>query len=184
MINANKPKSPAFKVNLNAEDMRLLLTKQKEAWLANGIPDYTTRIDRMDRLIALLVESKDEIAATLGEDYGGRCIAGSLGEVLSVVKNLNYNKIHLREWMEPELHEAPFPDAVARVEFQPKGVVGGVSPWYSPWALVFSPVAPIFATVTTCILMPSEWAPRTSALMAQLVAQFFQQTEITVLQGG
>jgi hypothetical protein len=35
MITANKAKSPVFKVDLNAEDMRLLLTKQKEAWLAN-----------------------------------------------------------------------------------------------------------------------------------------------------
>jgi coniferyl-aldehyde dehydrogenase len=184
MITANKPKSPVFKVDLNAEDMRLLLTKQKEAWLANGIPDHTTRIDRMDRLIALLVESKDEIAATLSEDYGGRCIEGSLGEVLSVVKNLKYNKIHLTEWMEPELHEAPFPDAVARVEFQPKGVVGVVSPWNFPWALVFSPVASIFAAGNVCMLKPSELAPRTSALMAELVAQFFHETEIAVLQGG
>jgi len=55
-----------------------LLTKQKEAWLANGIPDYATRIDRIDRLIALLVDNKDEIAATLSEDYGRRSIEGSL----------------------------------------------------------------------------------------------------------
>src|SRR5260221_412103 len=181
MITANKPKSPVF---LNAEDMRLLLTKQKEAWLANGIPDYTTRIDRMDRLIALLVGSKDEIAATLSEDYGGRSIEGSFAEVLTVVKTLKYNKIHLREWMEPELHEAPFPDAVARVEFQPKGVAGVVSPWNFPWALAFSPIASIFAAGNVCMLKPSELAPRTSALMAELVAQFFHETEIAVLQGG
>jgi coniferyl-aldehyde dehydrogenase len=184
MITANKAKSPVFKVDLNVEDMRLLLTKQKKAWLANGIPDYTTRIDRMDRLITLLVDSKDEIAATLSEDYGGRSIEGSLLEVLVLVNTLKYNKIHLREWMEPELHEAPFPDAVARVEFQPKGVVGVVSPWNFPWALAFSPIASIFAAGNVCMLKPSELAPRTSELMAQLVAQFFHETEFTVLQGG
>jgi len=184
MITADKAKSPVFKVDLNAEDMRLLLTKQKEAWLANGIPDYTTRIDRMDRLITLLVDSKDEIAATLSEDYGGRSIEGSLLEVLVVVNTLKYNKIHLREWMGPELHEAPFPDAVARVEFQPKGVVGVVSRWNFPWTLAFSPIASIFAAGNVCMLKPSELAPRTSALMAQLIAQFFHDTEFTVLQGG
>jgi len=184
MITANKAKSPVFKVDLNVEDMRLLFTKQKEAWLANGIPDYTTRIDRMDRLITLLVDSKDEIAATLSEDYGGRSIEGSLLEVLVVVNTLKYNKIHLRDWMEPELHEAPFPDAVARVEFQPKGVVGVVSRWNFPWTLAFSPIASIFAAGNVCMLKPSELAPRTSALMAQLVAQFFHETEFTVLQGG
>jgi len=111
---ANKVKSPVIKVDLNAEDMRLLLTKQKEAWLANGIPDYATRINRMDRLIALLVDNKDEIAATLSGDYGRRSLEGSLFlDVLYVVNVLKYNKVHLREWMKPELHEAPFPDAVA-----------------------------------------------------------------------
>jgi coniferyl-aldehyde dehydrogenase len=181
---ANKVKSPFFKVDLNAEDMRLLLTKQKETWLANGIPDRTTRIERMDRLIALLVDNKDEIAATLSQDYGGRSIEGSLLEVLVVVNTLKYNKIHLREWMEPELHQAPFPDAIAQVEFQPKGVVGVISPWNFPWALAFSPIASIFAAGNVCMLKPSELAPRTSELMGQLVAQFFHETEFTVLQGG
>jgi coniferyl-aldehyde dehydrogenase len=185
MITANKPKSPVSKVDLNAEDMRLLLTKQKEALVANGIPDYGTRIDRIDRLIALLVDNKDEIAATLSEDYGRRSIEGSLFlDVPYVVNILKYNKVHLREWMEPELHEAPFPDAVARVEFQPKGVVGVVSPWNFPWTLAFGPIADIFAAGNICMLKPSESTPRASALMAQLVAQFFHETEITVLQGG
>jgi coniferyl-aldehyde dehydrogenase len=182
---ANKPKSPVFEVDLNAEDMRLLRTRQKEAWVADGIPDYATRIDRMDRLMALLVDNKEEIAATLSEDYGRRSIEGSLFiEVLNVVNTLKYNKVHLREWMEPELHEASFPDAVARVEFQPKGVVGVISPWNFPWLLAFGPVANVFAAGNVCMLKPSELAPRTSALMAQLVAQFFHETEFTVLQGG
>ena len=184
MSTANKVKSPFFKVDLNTKEMHLLLTKQKETWLANGIPDRTTRIERMDRLIALLVNNKDEIAATLSQDYGGRSIEGSLLEVLVVVSTLKYNKIHLREWMEPELHQAPFPDAVARVEFQPKGVVGVVSPWNLPWALAFIPIASIFAAGNVCMLKPSELAPRTSELMGQLVAQFFHETEFTVLQGG
>ena len=160
MNTANKPKSPVFKVELNAVDLRLSLTRQKEAWLADGIPDYTTRIDRMDRLITLLVDSKDEIAATLSQDYGGRSIEGSLLEVLVVVNTLKYNKTHLREWMEPELHEAPFPDAVAQVEFQPKGVVGVVSPWNFPWALAFSPIASIFAAGNVCMLKPSEFGAK------------------------
>src|SRR5258708_18355286 len=109
MITANKGKSPFCKVELNAEEMRLLLTKQKEAWLANGVPDRTTRIDRMDRLIALLVDNKEEIAATLSQDYGGRSIEGSPLAVLVVVNTLTYNKIHLSDSNEPELHGAPFP---------------------------------------------------------------------------
>jgi coniferyl-aldehyde dehydrogenase len=39
--------------------------------------------------------------------------------------------------MKPELHEAPFPSAVARVEYQPKGVIGVISPCNFPFQLTF-----------------------------------------------
>ena len=185
MNTTNKPRSSVFKVELNGEEMRLLHTKQRKAWLANGIPDYATRIGRLDRLIALLVDNRDEIAATLNEDYGGRSIQESLFlEVLYLVDCLKFNKVHLKEWMDPELHEAPFSDGVARVAFQPKGVIGVISPWNLPWLLAFLPVIDIFAAGNVCMLKPSELTPRTSALIARLVAQFFDETELTVLQGG
>jgi coniferyl-aldehyde dehydrogenase len=185
MNTTNKPRSSVFKVELNAEEMRLLHTKQRKAWLANRIPNYATRIGRLNRLIALLVDNRDEIAATLNEDYGGRSIQESLLlEVLYLVDCLKFNKVHLREWMYPELHEAPFSDGLARVEFQPKGVIGVISPWNLPWLLAFLPVINIFAAGNVCMLKPSELTPKTSALIARLVAQFFDETELTVLQGG
>ena len=173
------------KVELNANEMGLLHAKLKEAWLGNGIPNYETRIDRMDRLIALLVDNKDELVATISEDYGRRSIEGSLFvEVLYLVNSLKFNKVHLREWMEPELHETPFPDGIAQVKFQPKGVIGVISPWNLPVLLAFLPVINIFAAGNVCMLKPSELTPKTSALMARLVAQFFDETELTVLLGG
>jgi coniferyl-aldehyde dehydrogenase len=86
--------------------------------------------------------------------------------------------------MEPELHETPFPDGIAQVKFQPKGVIGVISPWNLPVLLAFLPVINIFAAGNVCMLKPSELTPKTSALMARLVAQFFDETELTVLLGG
>ena len=119
MNTTNKSRSAVFGVESNSEDMRLLHRKQREAWLANGIPNYATRIDRMDRLIALLVDNKDEIVATISEDYGNRCIEESLfAEVLYLVDSLKFNKVHLGEWMKPEFHYA---GGIARVEISAKG---------------------------------------------------------------
>jgi coniferyl-aldehyde dehydrogenase len=182
MNTSNKPKSSIFRVESNAEEMRLLHRKQKEAWLANEIPTYATRIDRMDRLIALLVDHKDEIVATISEDYGNRSIEESLfAEVLYLVDSLKFNKVHLGEWMKPELH---FAGGIARVEFQPKGVIGVISPWNLPWLLALLPVINIFAAGNVCMLKPSELTPKTSALMARLVTAFFDETELIVVEGG
>jgi len=182
MNSTNKSRSAVFRVVSNAEELHRLHRRQKEAWLANGIPNYATRIDRLDRLIALLVDNKEEIVATISEDYGKRSIEESLfAEVLYLVNSLKFNKAHLEEWMKPKLHWA---GGLARVEFQPKGVIGVISPWNLPWLLALLPVINILAAGNVCMLKPSELTPKTSALMARLVTEFFDETELTVVQGG
>src|ERR1700742_4150889 len=86
--------------------------------------------------------------------------------------------------MQPQIHEAMFPDAEARVEYQAKGVVGVVSPWNFPWNLSFNPIGYIMAAGNRVMLKPSELTPVTSALMAKLANRYFDETELAVVQGG
>ena len=167
------------------EEMRLLLHRQQAAFAEEGTPTYEVRVDRTDRLIALMVENKDEIASALNEDFGRRSTEASLlTDVWFVVDGYKYNKLHLREWMQPEIHEAMFPDAEARVEYQAKGVVGVVSPWNFPWNLAFNPIGYAIAAGNRVMLKPSELTPVTSALMAKLANRYFDETELAVVQGG
>lgn len=167
------------------EKMRLLLDRQRAAFAEDGIPTYEVRIDRTDRLIALMVENKDDIASALDEDFGHRSNEASLlTEVWWIIDGYKYNKLHLREWMQPEIHEAMFPDAEARVEYQAKGVVGVVSPWNFPWNLSFNPIGYIIAAGNRVMLKPSELTPVTSALMAKLANRYFDETELVVVRGG
>jgi coniferyl-aldehyde dehydrogenase len=170
---------------MTPEGMRSLLHRQRTALLQEGTAAYETRIDRTDRLIALLVDNRDHIVSALNADYGQRSAEVTLlADVWSLIDNYKYTKLHLREWMETEIHEAMFPDAEARVEYVPKGVVGVVSPWNFPWRLAFAPIGYVFAAGNRCMLKPSELTPATSALMAELAAQYFDETELAVVQGG
>jgi coniferyl-aldehyde dehydrogenase len=145
---------------MTPEGMRSLLHRQRTAFLQEGTPAYETRIDRMDRLIALLVDNRDQIVSALNADYGQRSAEVTLlADVWSLIDNFKYTKLHLREWMEAEIHEAMFSDAEARVEYVPKGVVGVVSPWNFPWRLAFAPVGYVFAAGNRCMLKPSELTP-------------------------
>ena len=165
--------------------MRALFDRQRAAFAEEGTPSYEVRIDRTNRLIALMVDNKDEIASALNEDFGHRSTEASLlTEVWWIIDSYKYNKLHLREWMQPEIHEAMFPDAEARVEYQPKGVVGVVSPWNFPWNLAFNPIGYVIAAGNRVMLKPSELTPVTSALMATLANQYFDETELAVVQGG
>jgi coniferyl-aldehyde dehydrogenase len=164
--------------------MRSVLERQRAAFAAE-VPTYEVRIDRTDRLIAMMVENKDEIVGALNEDFGHRSVEASLlTDVWFVIDSYKYNKIHLHEWMLPETHEALFPDAEARVEYQAKGVVGVVSPWNFPWNLAFDPIGSAIAAGNRVMLKPSELTPATSTLMAKLANQYFDETELAVVQGG
>jgi coniferyl-aldehyde dehydrogenase len=179
------PAAGSNSADMTPERMRSLLDRQRTAFLQEGAPAYETRIDRTDRLIALLVDNQDEIVSALNADYGHRSAEATLlTEVWSVIDNYKYTKLHLREWMQTEIHEAMFSDAEARVEYVPKGVVGVVSSWNFPWRLAFAPIGYVFAAGDRCMLKPSELTPATSALMAELAAQYFDETELAVVPGG
>lgn len=77
-----------------------------------------------------------------------------------------------------------FPDAVAEVVYQPKGIVGILSPWNFPYQLVLAPLAGILAAGNRAMIKPSEVTPASAALMAELIAGAFDETEISVVQGG
>jgi coniferyl-aldehyde dehydrogenase len=74
--------------------------------------------------------------------------------------------------------------ARARVEFQPKGVVGIISPWNFPVQLTFGPLAGAFAAGNRVMIKPSEFTPRTSDLMARMFRSAYDETEVAVFPGG
>ncbi len=148
------------------QDLQSVLTVQKKAFLEEGTPDLKKRLDRLRRLAALLLENKDEIAHGLSEDFGHRSREVSLlYDVAVLLSAIDYTKTHLPGWMKPDIKEPPLPGASARVEFQPKGVVGVLSPWNLPYQLAFGPVIDILGAGNRALLKPSELTPITSALM-------------------
>ncbi len=169
----------------SAGDLDRILLLQKAAFLKDGTPDLATRVGRLDRLASLLVNNKDEIADVLSADFGNRSRESSLLlDVAPLLEGIEYNKAHLADWMYPEVYEAPITTATARVEFQPKGVIGIISPWNFPLQLAFSPLIGVFAAGNRAMLKPSELTTQTSALMKRLVAERFDETELAVFTGG
>ncbi len=169
--------------------MRDVLEAQRKAVLAESPVPASVRIDRLDRARALLVDHGTTLAEAMAEDYGGRPELMSLfSDIAPSVKALAFAKKHLRRWMRPERRRLEFPlgllGAKAWIEYQPKGVVGLISPWNFPVNLTFAPLAGILAAGNRAMIKPSEITPATSETMARLIAEYFDETEITVITGG
>ncbi|AVU77526.1 coniferyl aldehyde dehydrogenase [Pseudomonas rhizophila] len=169
---------------VGAEQLTATLARMKQAHLVDGPASLELRRDRLDRAIALLLDNRDAIVAAVSADFGNRSREQTLlSDIGGSVASLKHCREHLAEWMQAQSHPSPFPGSEARVEYQPLGVVGVISPWNFPIVLAFGPLASIFAAGNRAMLKPSELTPRTSALMGELIARYFDENELTTVLG-
>ena len=109
-------------------------------------------------------------------------------DVMNSVGSLKFVKKNLKKWMKPEKRTPFMPmnflGAKAHVHYQPKGVVGIMTPWNVPVNMIFSPLADVLGAGNRAMIKPSEYTPHTADIMQQLFAQYFEQSEITVVTGG
>ncbi len=170
--------------------MRRVLELQKQAHIKDGPLSAEKRIEWLDRAIGLVVGHKDAIAEALREDFGHRSVHASLlTDVSGSIGPLKHAKAHLKTWMKREKRKVSpallgLFGARAYVEYQPKGVVGVISPWNFPFNLTFTPLAGIFAAGNRTMIKPSEFTPRCSELMARMFRSAFDESEVAVFTGG
>jgi coniferyl-aldehyde dehydrogenase len=173
-----------------SQDLQALLAAQKAAQLCQGAPSAETRIARIDRCIDLLASHRSEIEDALNADFGARSKeATAFTDIASSIGTLKHAKAHVKAWMRPERRRTTPPilglfGARAEVRFQPKGVVGIISPWNFPVNLTFTPLAGVLAAGNRAMIKPSEFTPQTSDLMQRMFSKAFAPEEIVVVTGG
>ncbi len=172
------------------QKMNAVLQRQKAAHLRDGAPSVELRIDRLERCIKLLITYETQIIAALNADFGNRAAAVSgITDVAGSLGPLKHAKARVKAWMRPEKRKTTpallgFLGAKAEVQYQPKGVVGIISPWNFPVNLTFAPLAGVLAAGNRAMIKPSEFTPATSELMAKMFADVFSEDEIAVFAGG
>ncbi|CAM3933253.1 Coniferyl aldehyde dehydrogenase [Pseudomonas reidholzensis] len=168
----------------NAEDLQAILRTLKRAHRAAAPADAALRQDRLLRAAKLIRENHTAISAAISADFGNRSVYQSmLADMATTVKMLEDSAAQVAQWMKPEAVESPGPGMQAWIEQQPLGVVGIISPWNFPINLAFGPLAGVFAAGNTAMLKPSELTPKTSELLAELIAGYFDPLELTVILG-
>lgn len=171
------------------DTMTMQLEKLRAAQRAEGCPSANVRKERLQRCIDMLVDHQDDLVNALDEDYGGRSpYLSKMSEIMQPIGHLKHAIKHLEKWMKPEKRAAMFPMGLlggkARIEYQPLGVVGIMSPWNFPMAMVFHPLANALAAGNRAMIKPSEFNPETAALLEKLFKEYFSEDEIVVVNGG
>lgn len=173
----------------HAARLQRLLQAQKDSFLREGVPDLTTRLDRLRRLERMLLDHEDEIVRTLSQDFQGRSRALTrAADIVGGVSAIRYTMESLPRWLDPQPVELP--DYVAQsgtraaVHYRPVGVVGVVVPWNGPVLLTILPLAGILAAGNRAMVKPSEFSPANSALVARMIAKTFAPEEVVIVEGA
>src|SRR5262249_38708581 len=122
-----------------------LIQLQRAAYMKESIPDAETRRDRLTRAATMLARAHDDIVSAVAADFGHRSAEETRFEIFGAVNAFRNAASRVESWMQPVQHPALAPDAQARVEYVPLGVIGVVGPWNYPIMCVFGPLAGVLA---------------------------------------
>lgn len=148
--------------------------------------NFNHRMACLQQFQKLFDNHKDEMIAALQADFNKPAFETLVTEISMLQKELTYFKNNLKSWMHPKrvfssILNFPSKETVA---YQPYGVVLVISPWNYPLLLALQPVMAALAAGNCVVLKPSELAPNTSALLSTLIAEYFSDEYIQVIEGG
>jgi coniferyl-aldehyde dehydrogenase len=169
------------------DDLSEQLRVQRAAFQRDSFPSLNKRLDRLKRVDALLRSYRTAFEDAICQDFGNRSrLETSFFEFFPGVASVKYATRNLKRWMKPESRSVGmnFWPGRARVEYQPLGVVGIVSPWNYPLLLAISPLVDALSAGNAAMIKPSEYTPAFSSLLKEAIAQVFSPEEVTVVLGG
>ncbi|MDA8962003.1 coniferyl aldehyde dehydrogenase [Congregibacter sp.] len=142
------------------------------------------RIAKLKTLRHQLERYQDLFADAANADFGGRPqFESRLIEVVGTLWVLDHAIRNLRSWIKPEKRgpQALFagPNTLT-VTYQPKGVVGIITPWNMPLYLSIGPlVAALAAGNRAMIKLPDE-TPQSNSVIKKLLGEIFPEDEVAV----
>ena len=171
------------------QTLERILESQRRAFTAARPEPLSIRRDRIKRAMSILSQHGESLAEAMNADFGSRSFEGSM--MTDIVSTIGFGKYCLKNmdhWAAPDKRSVRFPlglmGAKAEVRYEPKGVIGIMSPWNFPVNLSFGPLMQVLAAGNRAMIKPSEFTPATSDRMRELVADAFDEDEESVITGG
>lgn len=125
------------------------------------------------KLGEIITSRKDELARLDSLDQGKplREASADLGDAISACEHFA-NLAELQDKQQNEVIEnGTNGDFITQIQYEPIGVVGAITPWNYPFLMGIWKVIPAIAAGCTVVLKPSELAPLSCLLLAEMCTQ-------------
>ncbi len=151
------------------------------------IPAVNTRKENLARLRAELIIATPKLIEALSMDYGHRSAQDTLiADITPCISNIDYTLAHIDEWTLPSKRDAGvLLEATSEVEvyYQPKGVVGIITPWNFPILLSIEPLIAAISAGNRAMIKLSELTPKLNKVLKKMLAKVFEESEVVVIEG-
>jgi aldehyde dehydrogenase (NAD+) len=125
----------------------------------------TERIALLERILTVYESHVPRLASALSDEIGAPIEFATQAQVANGLRHLRIALDVLREFeFEQQL-------GTTRVVLEPIGVCGLITPWNWPMNQICCKVAPALATGCTVVLKPSELAPLSAHILAEILAE-------------
>lgn len=178
------PGAPTSGTDLSQLEQRW--TTLKDAWRKDGGLPYKARMKLLKSLGKALKANQAALCDAVSADFGNRARSETeIGEVYVVLEEIKHARLFLADWIEPQEAEVGWAlkPASARVEHQPLGVVGIISPWNYPVQLALAPLVAAISAGNRVLIKTSEYTPKTNAVLTTLIQSVFSEDVCAVVQG-
>ncbi len=167
-------------------DYSAMFGELQAAFRSDRTRDLGWRSDQLQALERMMIEREDEIIAALGKDLGKHALEAWMTEVSYVAGDAAYCRKRLKRWSRPRKVGTPVIAQPARSWLQPEplGVVLIIGAWNYPLQLTLAGLAAAIAAGNCAVLKPSELAPATSRLIAELVPEYLDNDCVRVVEGA
>ncbi|MET1051392.1 MAG: aldehyde dehydrogenase family protein [Mycetocola sp.] len=144
------------------------------------------RVRQLTALKRMLLERGPKIERALAADLAKSPTEAQISEIGLIVGEIDYTLRRLRSWLRPQRVAVPlaFAPAGAKVVREPLGVVLVIGPWNYPVQLTLVPLVGALAAGNAAVVKPSELAPASSRLLADLLPMYLDGSAVRVVEGG
>jgi acyl-CoA reductase-like NAD-dependent aldehyde dehydrogenase len=160
--------------------------RAREAQLEWGDRPVSSRIRAMEKAKRALLARADEIAAVVAEECGKPAAEALLSEVTPNADLFAFWCDAIEEGLEEDevaLDPVAFPGKSGRIERIARGVVALITPWNFPVAIPLRTLVPALLAGNAVVWKPSEVTPKSGELVAQILAPFFPEGVLGLVQG-
>jgi aldehyde dehydrogenase (NAD+) len=162
-----------------------IVTRLRETFSAGKTRSLDWRRTQLGGMEKMMAENESAIAAALGKDLDRKPFEAWLTDAANTAGEARYAAKHVKKWMRRKHRLLELAQLPGRgwVEYEPYGVVLIIGAWNYPFWLTLGPAVGAIAAGNALVLKPSEIAPASSALMAELVPRYLDSDAIVVVEG-